>query len=128
MTMKKNVLICDNDTDMLELVTIILSGHGFNVFTCETCEEVLQKIRDHQPDLILMDIWVPIMGGERATQLLKKSPQHAHIPIIMLSANNEVKKIAQRSGADDFVAKPFEIDQLVNKIKKHLYQSSTKVT
>ena len=117
--MKKKVLLCDNDPDIIEIVSLILSGKGFQVFICTTCEEVTSKIEEYNPDLIIMDLWIPEMGGEAATQMLKASPKYKDLPVLILSANNDIEHIAKRSGADGFVAKPFEIKELIDKINTH---------
>ncbi|GAA0893698.1 hypothetical protein GCM10009122_33770 [Fulvivirga kasyanovii] len=118
--MKKKVLLCDNDPDIIEIVSLILAGKGFEVFICTTCEEVPDKIENHNPDLIIMDLWIPEMGGEETTMMLKNSPKYKDIPVIILSANNEIEVISRRSGADGFIAKPFEIRELVSKINDHI--------
>ncbi|MBL6445618.1 response regulator [Fulvivirga sp. 29W222] len=118
--MKKKVLLCDNDPDITEIVSLILAGKGFEVFICTTCEEVPEKIESHAPDLIIMDLWIPEMGGEQTTAMLKKSAKYQNIPVIILSANNEIEMISQRSGADGFITKPFEIRELVDTINDHI--------
>ncbi|ELR73720.1 response regulator DrrA [Fulvivirga imtechensis AK7] len=118
--MKKKVLLCDNDPDIIEIVSLILSGKGFQVFISTNCEEVPQKIDKYDPDLIIMDLWIPEMGGEKATVLLKNTPKYQDIPVIILSANNEIENISKRSGADGFIAKPFEIKELVDKINSYI--------
>lgn len=118
--MKKKVLLCDNDPDIIEIVSLILSGKGFQVFICTTCEDVPDKIDEHHPDLIIMDLWIPEVGGEKTTIMLKNSPRYKDIPVIILSANNEIETISKRTGADGYVAKPFEIKDLVQKINSHI--------
>lgn len=118
--MKKRVLVCDNDPDITEIVSLILSGKGFQVYVSDTCEKVPGKIDNHEPDVIIMDLWIPEMGGEKATVMLKNSPKYRDIPVIILSANNEIESISRRSGADGFLAKPFEIEDLVNTINDHI--------
>lgn len=118
--------MCDNDPDIIEIVSLILSGKGFQVVICTNCEDVTDKIDTHNPDLIIMDLWIPEMGGEKATVMLKNNPTYANIPVIILSANNEIESISKRSGADGFVAKPFEIKDLINKINDHINEGAEK--
>lgn len=118
--MEKKVLLCDNDPDIIEIVSLILSSKGFQVIICTTCEEAPSKIDEHDPDLIIMDLWIPEMGGEKATEMLKNSPEYKDIPILILSASNEIEEISKRSGADGYIAKPFEIKELVDKINGHI--------
>ncbi|UII19740.1 response regulator [Fulvivirga ligni] len=118
--MKKRVLICDNDPDIVELVSLILSRKGYAVFSSDNCNRVDEKIKEYNPDVIIMDLWIPDLGGEKATELLKNSPEHRHIPVVILSANNEIENIAKRSGAEDYIAKPFHIEALVKKINRYV--------
>ncbi len=112
--MAKRILICDDDTDILSICEYILSELGWQVFTRTNCNEILKTIREIQPDLILMDNWIPDCGGIVATQQLKKDPELRKIPLIYFSANNDIKKLAQEAGADSFLAKPFDIKELEN--------------
>ncbi|MBL3658361.1 response regulator [Fulvivirga sediminis] len=118
--MKKRVLICDNDPDIVELVSLILKRKGFDVFSSDNCNKVNQKIEQYHPDLIIMDLWIPDLGGEKATEMLKNSTDYKHIPVVILSANNEIANIAKRSGAEDYLAKPFHIESLVKKVNRYI--------
>jgi CheY-like chemotaxis protein len=67
----------------------------------------------HRPQLIMMDNWIPSIGGIRATQLLKANEEVKNIPVIYISANNDVKALSEKAGADSFIAKPFDLDELL---------------
>ena len=71
------------------------------------------------PDLILMDNWLPDMSGIEATKLLKANPQLKDIPVIYFSANSNISELANQAGADDFLAKPFDIDLFEKTVKKY---------
>jgi DNA-binding response OmpR family regulator len=120
--MKKCVLICDDDQDILEVTREILSLRGYRVETinCLTPEDFKQRIEDIKPDVILMDLWIPDIGGEQATRELKANAGTSSIPVIMFSANNDIEKVSQKSGAEDFLPKPYDIAQLEAIIKKNL--------
>ena len=110
--MAKKVLIFDDDTDLLEVCTLILTAKDFEVIVKEKCTEILLDVVEHNPDVILMDNWIPDIGGVRATRLLKNSVTHRHIPVIFFSANNNVTELAAEAGADYSLQKPFDITQL----------------
>ena len=118
--MSKRILICDDDNDILHVCRIILEKNGFKVFTSSDCETAFRKMDEIKPDLILMDIWIPEMGGEEATHRLKAQPDTHHIPVIIFSANKEIENIVKNSGADDFIAKPFELQTFLELIQHHL--------
>ncbi|MGV3686512.1 MAG: response regulator [Daejeonella sp.] len=110
--MDKRILICDDDEDILSICTYILEESGWNVHTRNHCKNIVETVEEIMPDIILMDNWIPDMGGIKATQAIKAAPALKHIPIIYFSANNDVKALARVAGADDFLAKPFDIEEL----------------
>ncbi len=110
--MNKKVFIFDDNEDILELCTLILEGAGFETKTSATSNDIIAQVSAYEPDLILMDNWLPDVGGIIATQTLKKHPQYKQIPVIYFSANNDVKTLAETAGADRYLPKPFDIDEL----------------
>lgn len=114
-----NILVADDDAAILDAIKLILEEEGYKVNTTEDGESIY-KMNGNFPDLMLLDIW---MSGENGTDIckyLKSNQRTKNIPIIMISANRDALEMANKAGADDFVAKPFEIDTLVNCIKKNL--------
>lgn len=110
--MAKKVLIYDDDTDLLEVCALILTARNYEVIVREKCTEVLHDVEQHRPDVILMDNWIPDIGGVKATQLLKNSPDFNNIPVIFFTANSNVSELAEEAGADFWLQKPFDITQL----------------
>ena len=112
--MRKHVLVCDDDADIIELITILLKKEGHEVSGVQDCESIWKVIEAKMPDLIFMDLWMQKMGGEATTRLLKKNQETRKIPVIILSASKGIEDAAQRAGADGYLAKPFEIKELVS--------------
>ena len=112
--MSKKVIIYDDDSDLLEVCSMILEAKNFAVVTKDKCTEILSDIQEHNPDVILMDNWIPDIGGVKATRLVKNSVSFRHIPVIFFSANNNVNELAVEAGADYFLQKPFDISELEN--------------
>lgn len=112
--MKERVLIFDDDADILEVCTIVLETHGFEVITEKSCDDVLAKIDLHTPDVLLMDNKIPPLGGIEACRTVRASAEHAALPIVFFSANQDVGRLAQEAGADTFIEKPFDLDTLVS--------------
>jgi CheY-like chemotaxis protein len=110
--MTKRVLILDDDIDILQICTIVLKKKGFDVQTFNNSSQVLSQVRSYQPDVILMDNWIPGPGGIEATRLLKLDPDTQHIPVIFFSANSNVTQLAHEARADYFLQKPFDITEL----------------
>jgi CheY-like chemotaxis protein len=116
---KKRVLIADDDSAILEVVQLILEDAGYTAVTAVSGEAIYKMEKDF-PDLILLDIWMSGTDGRDICTYVKKNERTRNIPIIMVSANKNTKKIAREVGADDFLTKPFEIDELLEKVKKCL--------
>lgn len=118
--MQKKIFVIEDDPGIIEVVTIILEDYGYRVVTAMNGEELEKALTKHIPDLILMDIWLGGERGEELTSKLKGNGKTKHIPIIVISANNETKKIASLAGADDFLLKPFDITDLIEIVEKYL--------
>jgi two-component system cell cycle response regulator DivK len=110
--MKKKVIIYDDDADLLEVCSLILGSKGFEVVMKDRCSEVINDLRLHRPDVVLMDNWIPDLGGVAATRLIKDSAEFSGLPVIFFSANNNVTELARDAGADFCLQKPFDIKEL----------------
>src|SRR5579859_7318404 len=110
--MNKRVLILDDDLDILQICTIVLRKKGFDVQTLNNSNQVVNQVKAYQPDVILMDNWIPGPGGIEATRLLKLAPETQDIPVIFFSANSNVTQLAREAQADYFLQKPFDITEL----------------
>jgi CheY-like chemotaxis protein len=106
------ILILDDDADILELCSIILQGKGYTTVTATDCRNVIGKVMDAKPDVILIDNWIPDIGGIEACQLIKSNPDMMQIPVIFFSASNNVEAFATQAGADYALQKPFDIAEL----------------
>lgn len=110
--MVKKILIFDDNKDILELCTLILEGAGYETKTSSTADNIISRVAEYEPNLILMDNWLPNIGGIAATQELKKHPVYKDIPVIYFSANNDIKALAATAGAESYLPKPFDIAKL----------------
>jgi two-component system cell cycle response regulator DivK len=116
----KHVLVVDDDESILEVVKIVLEEEGYVVTAISDYEEIDQEIVAKSPDIIVLDIYMPGRNGAEITRQLKTHQYSAHIPIIIASAGTELKSIAEQVGADGYLEKPFEIEELVAVIKNHI--------
>lgn len=112
----KTILIFDDNKALLDTFSIVLESFGYKVETSSTSHDIIEKVENIKPDLIIMDNWIPDIGGVEATQLLKKHPEYQDIPVIFCSATNDLESIANTAGAETFLSKPFDIDDLEQKI------------
>ena len=116
--MSKKILIADDDPAILDSMQELLEDEGYIVETAADGRTV-EEVEDELPDLILLDIWMSGIDGRDIARKLKSQEATRHIPIVMFSANKDTEKIARESGAEDFLAKPFEIDELLDKVAKY---------
>ena len=110
--MNHKILIYDDDADILEVCATILRMKGYDVLCKDHCKDVLLDIKTYQPDVILMDNWLPDIGGVKSIQLIKKTPEFQDIPVIFFSANSHVEELAKEAGADYMLKKPFDLTDL----------------
>jgi DNA-binding NtrC family response regulator len=120
MLIKKTVLIYDDDKEILFLCKAILGDKLYHVETLSHCENVLTDVALIKPDLILMDLWIPSIGGEKAITLLKENLLTRNIPVLLFSANPEIETISKKIHADGYIQKPFDIALLKETIEKKL--------
>jgi len=126
--MNKRVMILDDDPDILQICAIVLKKKGFDVSTLNSSNQVVEQVLSYQPDVILMDNWIPGPGGIEATRMLKLTPGTHDIPVIFFSANSNVTQLAREAQADYFLQKPFDINELEAIVQIAINQGVTTVT
>lgn len=120
MDRNKKVFVFDDNPDILELCTIILEDAGYEIKTSVTSNDIIGQVSAYMPDIIFMDNWLPDVGGIDATRALKADDNFKNIPVIYFSANNDVKALAEQAGADDYLSKPFDIQELERIVGKYI--------
>ena len=118
--MNKKVFIFDDNAEILELCTDILNDLGCEVRTSPTTNNIEQQVIDFMPNLIYMDNWLPDISGIEATRLIKANPDLKNNPVIYFSANSNIEDLAQQAGADEYIAKPFDIFEFEEIAVKYL--------
>jgi len=117
---RKRILIFDDDAPLLDVLQIIFLEGGYEVEVSQTCNNVIEHVNTFQPDLILMDYQIPEIGGAEAITILRNSHKYNQVPVILVSASTNIAKIKNTSGADDYLRKPFDINDLENIVNKYL--------
>jgi len=119
---KKKILVVEDELDVQKALKIRLEACNWEVLLASDGEEALQKIKEEQPDLIILDIMLPKMSGYKVCRLTKFDAQHKYIPIIMLTVRSEKKDriLGLESGADEYLTKPYSSTELIEKIKQFL--------
>jgi CheY-like chemotaxis protein len=114
----KKIVIFDDDEDIISICTYLLEEDGWIVTSYTNSNDAVNKVRIAQPNVILMDNWIPDQGGIMATRALKNDTEFRDIPVIYFSANSDIQSLAQRAGADKYLAKPFDVEQLLQIVRQ----------
>ena len=119
MPTKPRVLIVDDDPDALRLIEYIFDRAGYEAHLAANGPEALSEVNEVKPDLVILDVMMPDVSGLEVCQRLRAQPATAHLPIIMLSAKNQVddKVDGFDAGADDYVSKPVDPQELLARAK-----------
>jgi two-component system, cell cycle response regulator DivK len=120
--MTKRILVVEDQEDNRRIVRDLLTTSDYEVIEAENGEEALAAVAKQPPDLILMDIQLPILNGYEATRRIKAAPSLSSIPIIAMTsyALSRYEEKARAAGCDDFVPKPYSPRQLLATIRKFL--------
>ncbi len=118
----KKVLVVDDDPDILDALQMTLEDEGYAVTATEKGEyaESLRNMHGNLPDLIILDVLLSGKDGRIICKKLKGEQETGHIPVIMISAHPNAKQSVKEVGADDFLAKPFDVDELLALVAKYL--------
>ncbi len=115
--MDKRVLVVEDDPGILGIIEILLREEKYEVETSATGKDVLNLIENFNPQLILMDIRLGELDGREICSDIRKSDSFADIPVILMSAHAMRKDIVIESCADDFISKPFDIEDLLKRVR-----------
>lgn len=122
--LKKKILIIDDEREMVDMLSIRLSSHGYDIVTAFDGESGLRSAAHEKPNLILLDVMLPRITGDEVCRQLKENQQTVKIPVILLTAKQEVSEdVFRQWGACDYVIKPGEPKELLSKIRKWMKQS-----
>jgi CheY-like chemotaxis protein len=115
----KKIMVADDNPGILDAISIILEFEGYEV-SCVANGNSILAMENGLPDLLLLDIWMSGVDGRDICKRLKQQPDTSHLPIVLVSASKDIASSAREAGADDFLAKPFEMDDLLTMVKKLL--------
>lgn len=110
------VLVVDDDTSILDTVSSILSGEGYDVVSAASGKEALEAVARKQPVVILLDMRMPVMDGWAVARALRS--QGISVPIVVMTAADSAKRWADEVGAEGYLAKPFGLDELLMAVER----------
>ena len=113
--MKKKVLVIENNRDIRDIVSFILEEAGFKCLGIPEPEKI-DHVGKFHPDIILVDEFINSKPGHRLCHRIKQHKTLRHLPVIILSTASNIEVIAKECNANDFVSKPFDMDELITKV------------
>jgi two-component system phosphate regulon response regulator PhoB len=121
--MAKKILVIEDDKDIRDTIVYVLEEEGYEVIASDNAR-IIKKVNELEPDLILLDNWLTDwasdLSGQQLSKALKNDPATSHIPVILISAVNNLKEIAKEGEADGYIKKPFDLTELTEVVKKHI--------
>jgi two-component system phosphate regulon response regulator PhoB len=118
MSKKKQILIIEDDGDILQVLETVLTYNDFNVSGINRTDDIYETIKKYDPDLVLTDYLLSGLNGGKICQLIKSNIDTCHIPVMLISAYPALATSFGNFGFDAFINKPFDINDLVVKIKQ----------
>jgi two-component system alkaline phosphatase synthesis response regulator PhoP len=119
------ILIVDDDPAILDLIAQLLTDEGYSILTANGGQAGIDLATKYLPKLILLDLMMPEMNGWQVVTLLKSAARTRFIPILLLSARRDMNITAQELGVSDYLAKPFDLDELLRYVEKILKRSNS---
>ncbi|HEY2720918.1 MAG TPA: response regulator transcription factor [Chitinophagaceae bacterium] len=118
MNKKKNILVLDDDPDIGTMIKMMLEYKGYAVAVSDRAEQATEILQNNGIDLIIMDMLLSGVNGTDLCSELKKNNSTSGIPVIMISAHPNAKEICLQAGADEFISKPFDMQDILAKIDR----------
>lgn len=114
----KVIMVCDDDQGILDVVELMLEIEGYHVIKVIDSTTLQEKLQNSRPDLLLLDLWMPIISGEQILKSLRSSSDFNDLPVIIFSASMDGAEIAERANANAFLSKPFDMVQLASVVEE----------
>lgn len=114
------MLVVEDDERIQRLVQIVLKGEGYKVRQATNGRQALDMINDEAPDLVLLDLMLPVLDGWALRERLKQKPATAAIPILVMSAVRNLPQTARELDVAGYLSKPFEIDDLIRSVRRQV--------
>ncbi len=125
MDKQPTILVVDDNRDNVEILSSFLESRGYNVVRAEDGKTALAKVEEVSPALVLLDVMMPGMDGWQVCRTIKRHPEHGSTRVVMVTAKGgfEDKFEGMRSGADDYIVKPVDLEELAEKVERNLAPS-----
>jgi len=111
--MKNKILICDDDKGITDMLEMLLGTENFDLLVENDSVKVFSKIREFSPQLLIVDLWMPVISGDQLMRRIRKHPETKGIYILCISASRDGEDVAMDAGANLFLAKPFDMEEFL---------------
>ncbi|MBU1147494.1 MAG: response regulator [Candidatus Omnitrophica bacterium] len=118
--MAKKILVIDDEPDVVKVVTSRLEANGYEVITANDGDAGLEKLKSEGADLIILDVMMPRMDGYTFVKKIRADDSIPKVPVIILTAKDRMKDLFEIEGIKDYLVKPFDSKELLEKVKKYL--------
>lgn len=118
--MKKCIYILEDNDDIRELISYLLMEEDYEVMGYPTVKSFKKEMLSAHPDMIILDVMLPDGNGLIVCDELKADQRTNDIPILIMSAHSQAQEVKQKCSAEDFISKPFDIDDLVSRVGRYL--------
>lgn len=116
--MKKKVLVIEDEPVIAEMMSILLEEDGYDVTSLADTARARQKLHSNEVDLVMLDLGLKGEDGQSMCAYIKGQDDLKHIPVILVSGNIDLEQIQEECGADDHIAKPFDLDYFMGKVQQ----------
>ncbi|MFH1355232.1 MAG: response regulator [Candidatus Omnitrophota bacterium] len=118
--MARKILIVDDEPDLLKVATFRLKKAGYEIINAVNGKEAIELTQQNMPDLILLDLILPSIRGDEVCRQLKNNDKLQHIPVLLFTAStmDDLSAKVKEVGADGYLTKPFELEDLLSKVKR----------
>ncbi|WP_312789610.1 response regulator [Sphingobacterium sp.] len=113
---RNKIMICDDDQGILEMLELFLDMEGYEVICEINSTNLTKQLIAHKPDLLLLDLWMPVLSGDQLIKIIRRTAELQDLPILVLSASVDGPEIADGLGANGFIAKPFDLNDITSNI------------
>jgi twitching motility two-component system response regulator PilH len=120
------ILVVEDDPQVARLIALVLQRNGYDSQVVADGQSALDRARSMMPTMIFADLTIKGMGGDALCSALKSQPETQNIPYVVVSGDRDVAEKARRCGADDYMGKPFEFDDLIRLVTKYARAQSRK--
>ncbi|QIL42176.1 response regulator [Pedobacter sp. HDW13] len=118
--MKKCIYVVEDNPNIREIIEFLLIEELYEVKTCPNTSDFWLQMNNHLPDMVILDVMLPDGNGLDICNTLKENIKTHNIPVMMMSANNHLNTVKAKCAAEDFINKPFDLNDFAGRIEKHL--------